>query len=235
MRRRPLFVGAIVAVIGVALVLLGLQRGADGASAAVSGPSPTSSTAEETPSSRTGAPSTAPGPSTTTAPPSAATGPAATAEPPAPPPTALETGPALRIPGIGLAADLHAEGLRDGKINPPAGTVMWFTGYGRVAPGEVGTSVIAGHVVANGRADVFNRLSRVTVGDEVQVVGEDGVQTFRVVRAGVVDKDELTVDRSVWGANSSVRRLAIITCDDAFGFRSDGHRVANYVVIAEPS
>ena len=164
-----------------------------------------------------------------------ATGPAATAEPPAPPATALETGPALRIPGIGLDADLHAEGLRDGRINPPAGTVMWFTGYDRVAPGEVGTAVIAGHVVASGRADVFNRLSEVAVGDEVQVVGDDGVETFRVVRAGVVDKDELTVDQTVWGANSSVRRLAIITCDDAYGFRDDGHRVANYVVIAEPA
>ncbi|MGA8044662.1 MAG: class F sortase [Dermatophilaceae bacterium] len=238
MRRRPLVVGAIVAVIGVALVLLGLQRGADGASAVGSDPSPTTS-----PSGATREPGTttseAPGSSMTAVPPGTttgpATGPAATAEPPAPPATALETGPTLRIPGIGLDADLHAEGLRGGKINPPARTVMWFTGYDRVAPGEVGTSVIAGHVVANGRADVFNRLSRVAVGDKVQIVGDDGVETFRVVRAGVVDKDELTVDQAVWGANSSVRRLAIITCDDAFGFRSDGHRVANYVVIAEPA
>ena len=231
MRRRPLVVGAIVAVIGVALVLLGLQRGADGVSAG-SDPSPTASgTSASSPT--TGSTSALEATPTTGL--ATATGPAATAEPPAPPATALETGPALRIPDIGLDADLHAEGLRDGRINPPARTVMWFTGYDRVAPGDVGTSVIAGHVVANGRPDVFNRLSEVAVGDEVQVVGDDGVETFRVVRAGVVDKDELTVDQTVWGANSSVRRLAIITCDDAYGFRDDGHRVANYVVIAEPA
>lgn len=229
MRRRPRFVGAIVAVIGVALVLLGLQRGAD----VVSAGSDPASTVSGTPvTSPTAGSTSASGPVTAAA---TASGPPATAEPPAPPATALETGPALRIPGIGLDADLHAEGLRDGRINPPAGTVMWFTGYDRVAPGEVGTAVIAGHVVASGRADVFNRLSQVAVGDEVQVVGDDGVETFRVVRAGVVDKDELTVDQTVWGANSSVRRLAIITCDDAYGFRDDGHRVANYVVIAEPA
>lgn len=235
MRRRPLFVGAIVAVIGVALVLLGLQRGADGVSAAGSDPSRTASASTTSASSPTTGSTAGPEATPTTTGGATATGPAATAEPPAPPATALETGPVLRIPGIGLDADLHAEGLRDGKINPPARTVMWFTGYDRVAPGAVGTSVIAGHVVANGRPDVFNRLSRVAVGDEVQVVGDEGVETFRVVRAGVVDKDELTVDQTVWGANSSVRRLAIITCDDAYGFRSDGHRVANYVVIAEPA
>lgn len=224
MRRRPLIVGAIVAVIGVALVLLGIQRGADGVPEAGRPSAGTESTTEGA------TPGTAPGQGSVTA-----TGPAPTAEPPPPPSTPLETGPTLRIPDIGLDAGLHAEGLRDGKINPPAGTVMWFTGFDRVAPGEVGTSVIAGHVVAGGRADVFNGLSEVAVGDEVQIVGDDGVETFRVVRAGVVDKDELTVDQTVWGANSAVRRLAIITCDDAFGFRTDGHRVANYVVIAEPA
>jgi LPXTG-site transpeptidase (sortase) family protein len=131
---------------------------------------------------------------------------------------------------------MHAEGLRAGRINPPAGTVMWFNGQGRVAPGEVGTSVIAGHVASGGRPDVFGKLSRVRVGDRVEVTGTDGVaRSFRVVRAGVVDKRDLTTDYSVWGPNSSVRRLAIITCDDAFGFRGDGHRVANYVVIAEPA
>lgn len=148
----------------------------------------------------------------------------------------MSTGPVLRIPGIDLRADLHAEGLRDGKINPPAGSVMWFTGYDRVEPGVVGTSVIAGHVVAGGRPDAFANLARVSVGDRVEIAAADGsTSVFRVVRAGVVDKDALTTDQEVWGANSSVRRLAIVTCDDAYGFRDDGHRVANYVVIAEPA
>ena len=142
----------------------------------------------------------------------------------------------LVIPGIGLHKRLHAEGLRGGKINPPAGTVMWFTGSNRVRPGQVGTAVIAGHVVSRGSGDAFARLADVGVGDRIRLTGTGGgVDTYRVVRAGVVDKDALTTDQAVWGSNSSVRRLAIITCDDARGFRSDGHRVANYVVIAEPA
>jgi sortase (surface protein transpeptidase) len=216
MNKRPLLVvGGLVAIVGAALILFWIQRGADAGSAVAS---------PETSPSSTASPS-----ATTTATPSA------TAEPPqgnAPDPS----GHVLSIPGIDLEAELHSEGLRDGKVNPPAGSVMWFTGFDRVEPGAVGTSVIAGHVVANGSPDRFADLAQVEVGDEVQVTGPDGEPaTFTVVRAGVVDKDELTTDQAVWGANTSVPRLAIITCDDAYGFRDDGHRVANYVVIAEPA
>jgi LPXTG-site transpeptidase (sortase) family protein len=214
MQRRPLLVvGGLVAIVGAALILLWIQRGADaGSQAAPQGSTSPSASAAATPGT-----------------------PSVTAEPPrgdAP----EGSGHVLRIPGIDLEADLHAEGLRDGKVNPPAGTVMWFTGLDRVAPGEVGTSVIAGHVVAGGEPDRFADLAQVEVGDQVEVLDPDGEPaTFTVVRAGVVDKDELTTDQAVWGANTSVQRLAIITCDDAFGFRDDGHRVANYVVIAEPA
>jgi LPXTG-site transpeptidase (sortase) family protein len=218
MQRRPLLVGALVALVGAALILFWVQRGADAVPDASAGAATASVTTAPTPTPSATSPTATPD----------------TAEPP--PSTAVSTGATLRIPGIDLAAGLHPEGLREGKINPPAGTVMWFTGYDRVAPGAVGTSVIAGHVVAGGRSDVFANLSRVRVGDRVELAGTDGTtRAFTVVRAGVVDKDDLTTDQTVWGGNSSVRRLAIITCDDAYGFRGDGHRVANYVVIAEPA
>ncbi|MGA8047659.1 MAG: class F sortase, partial [Dermatophilaceae bacterium] len=196
-------------------VLLWIQRGADAGSQVASPETSATSTVSQS-STPSGTPST-------------------TAEPPRGN-AADPSGHVLRIPGIDLEAELHSEGLRDGKVNPPAGSVMWFTGLDRVAPGEVGTSVIAGHVVAGGNPDRFAELAQVEVGDEVQVTTPDGEPaTFTVVRAGVVDKDDLTTDQAVWGANTSVRRLALITCDDAFGFRDDGHRVANYVVIAEPA
>ena len=146
----------------------------------------------------------------------------------------MASGISLRIPGIALDAELHAEGLRGGRINPPAGTVMWYTGHDRVAPGEIGTAVIAGHVVAHGRPDRFADLAKVKVGDVVELTDADSnPQPYSVVRAEVVDKDALTTDGWVWGDNTSVERLAIVTCDDAYGFRGDGHRVANFVVIAE--
>ena len=209
MQRRPLLVGGLVLLVGAALILFWIMRGADTVDGAGSSTVQTTSTA--------------------------AASPTATAEPPSGE-VPDSSGHVLRIPGIDLEADLHAEGLRGGKVNPPAGTVMWYTGHDRVEPGAVGTAVIAGHVIAGGREDRFANLAEVQVGDQVELTAPDGsTSTFTVVRAEVVDKDDLTTDQTVWGTNDSVRRLAIITCDDAYGFRDDGHRVANYVVIAEPA
>ena len=54
-----------------------------------------------------------------------------------------------------------------------------------------------------------------------------------MTRAGAIDKKKVTTDQTVWGANTSRTRLAIITCDDASGLRGGGHRVASLVVIAD--
>jgi LPXTG-site transpeptidase (sortase) family protein len=120
-----------------------------------------------------------------------------------------------------------------GKVNPPAGRAMWVRGYGRVKPGNVGTSVVAGHVVASGHDDVFADLSSVRVGNTVVVRTGTATRTYVVRRAAVVKKLALTHDADVWGQNGSTRRIVLITCDDEFGYRSDGHRVANYVVVAD--
>ena len=122
----------------------------------------------------------------------------------------------------------------DGTIDPPSGTVMWFKGYERVRPGAMGTAVIAGHVATGERRDAFADLADVDVGDSVEVLDPDGRRLrYTVTRAGAIDKQKVTTDQDVWGVNTTTSRLAIITCDDAFGYRNDGHRVANFVVIAE--
>jgi LPXTG-site transpeptidase (sortase) family protein len=141
----------------------------------------------------------------------------------------------LRIGSIDLDHEVVPMGVSaEGKIDPPPGTVMWFTGLDRVQPGSVGTSVIAGHVAIGGKADSFADLRKVNVGDTVDVVAQDGkTVAFRVVRASAIDKAKVVQDQAVWGPNTSKPRLAIVTCDDAFGFRDDGHRVANFVVIAD--
>ena len=121
----------------------------------------------------------------------------------------------------------------DGTIDPEPGSIMWFQGFDRVRPGRVGTAVIAGHVASGGRRDVFANLADVDVGDRVQVVDKGKTMTYRVTRASAINKYDVTSDEAVWGRNTSRSRLAIITCDDAFGFRGDGHRVANFVIIAD--
>ena len=152
--------------------------------------------------------------------------------------TAEESAPAayrLAIPSIGLDHAMSRGGLSpDGTIDPPPGTVMWFNGLDRVRPGSVGTAVIAAHVVAADKRDVFADLADVDVGDAVHVVVANGTTAkYTVTRAGAINKDDVTTDQTVWGTNTSRSRLAIITCNDSQGFRRDGHRVANFVVIAE--
>lgn len=150
------------------------------------------------------------------------------------PPARHVSGVRLEVPSIGLDLDVHGGGVSSsGRVVPPVGRATWVRGFGRVAPGGVGTAVVAGHVSAHGRRDVFADLSSVRVGHELVVRSGSVVRTYAVTRVSVVDKAKLTRDAEVWGPNGSHRRLVLITCDDDLGYREDGHRVANYVVVAE--
>lgn len=140
----------------------------------------------------------------------------------------------MRIPAVGLSTRIESQGLRDGKVNPAPGQVIWFTGYDRVRPGAVGTTVIAGHVISDGRADAFAALERLSTGDGIVLDYPDGQHLrFEVISTDVVGKDALTTNRNLWGTNTDTRRVVLVTCDDELGFRSDGHRRANFVAIAE--
>lgn len=140
----------------------------------------------------------------------------------------------LSIPAVGLSTSLEAQGLRGGKVNPDPGQVIWFTGYDRVRPGATGTSVIAGHVISGGQPDSFAALEQLTKGDGVLLSYPGGATLrFEVTSTDIVDKDELTTSAQVWGANSDTRRVVLVTCDDQLGFRTDGHRKANFVAVAE--
>lgn len=217
MAARPLrAVGVALLVLAVALLTWVMQR--DGASVpAVAAPAATSPAPSVTPT--TAGPTPTPSPTAT----------------PSPTRKAPSTdGLRIRIPAIGLDHVMRGEGLSsNGTIDPDPGTVMWFKGYERVRPGTVGTAVIAAHVATGQRADVFADLADVEVGDTVEVFEDGASVTYRVTRASAIDKKKVTTDQAVWGANNSRTRLAIITCDDAFGLRGDGHRVANFVVIAD--
>lgn len=149
---------------------------------------------------------------------------------PRPPPWSL-TVDAAAIDQPVVPGGLTAEGT----INPDRGQLIWFTGYDRVEPGEVGTAVLSGHVSYEGVPDVFADLHRVASGDEVVMRRGDGsAQSYVVTEVDIVDKAALQRDVRVWGDQRETRRLVLVTCDDELGFREDGHRAANLVVIAEP-
>lgn len=145
-------------------------------------------------------------------------------------------GPELVIESIGLKTTPRGGGVTStGTINPPSGQAMWVQGFDRVRPGAEGTAVVAGHVAYNGENDIFAKLPEVEVGQEVRLVAGDETLDLVVTRAEIVDKHKLTRDEEVWGENTSTRRVVLITCDDELGYGSDGHRLANYVVVAEPA
>ena len=140
----------------------------------------------------------------------------------------------LSARSIGVKGSIRRIQARNGVVNPPSGRITWVSGYGRVRPGEVGTAVIAGHVVDGRRPDVFYRLQEIDRGDKVTVWDSDGKPVvYTVTATRVATKTSVSRDPVVWGGNRSVRRIALITCDDDQGYRADGHRVANFVAIAE--
>lgn len=154
--------------------------------------------------------------------------------------TAVATSPGDQVAWVSLAAagvndPVSPQGLSsNGTVSPPQGQVIWFTGYARVEPGHVGTAVIAAHVSYRGTPDAFAELYRTEPGDVVRVGYRDGtVLEIPVRRTEIVDKGELQYSTTVWGQNSSTRRVVLITCDDTYGYRPDGHRAANFVVVAE--
>ncbi|MDN5716795.1 MAG: class F sortase [Janibacter sp.] len=147
---------------------------------------------------------------------------------------ATDPATSLSIPAVGLSTQIEPQGLRGGKVNPDPGQVIWFTGYDRVRPGATGTTVIAGHVISGGEADSFAALEQLTKGDGVVLAYPGGATLrFEVTSTDIVDKDELTTSTQVWGGNDDTRRVVLVTCDDELGFRTDGHRTANFVAVAE--
>lgn len=159
---------------------------------------------------------------------------------PAPTDSVVATTPGDQVAWVSLTAagvdhPITPQGLSpQGTVNPPQGQVIWFTGYDRVEPGHLGTAVVAAHVSYRGVPDVFTGLHRAEPGDLVRVGYRDGiVMELPVVRTEIVDKGELQYSTTVWGANRSTRRVVLITCDDTYGYRPDGHRAANFVVVAE--
>jgi hypothetical protein len=155
---------------------------------------------------------------------------------PAPPPRQLPT--LLRIPAIGVEAPTVPVGLvADGAMEIPVdvSTIGWYEpgeGVG-VAPGQIGTAVLAGHVDSRTQgAGAFYRLRDLAVGDEVVIEHADGgSSTWRITEVIQYPKDQLPIDEVfVWDGPP---RLALITCGGAFDWTVRSY-TDNLVVHAEP-
>lgn len=122
----------------------------------------------------------------------------------------------LEIGAIGVDSDVMDLGLRpDGSMEVPAGgfPAGWYTGS--PVPGQLGPSILAGHVDWGGSPGVFYRLRELEQGDDVTVVSQDG-NTVRFVVSAVEQypKDAFPTDK-VYG-DIDHPGLRLITCGGQF-------------------
>jgi len=140
----------------------------------------------------------------------------------------------VTIPAIDVSSDvLHLGDTADGAIQVPslpaqAGDAAWYEGS--VTPGELGTSVIEGHLDSYQGPAVFFRLGALRPGDRVDVHLADGMTAvFRVTGVRRYLKSNFPA-RAVYGT-ASYAALRLITCGGAFDYAT-GHYLSSVVVFA---
>lgn len=139
----------------------------------------------------------------------------------------------LSIPAIKVHSDLLHLGLDgDGALEVPAkdhyDQAAWYTGS--PTPGELGPSVIEGHLDDVGSTpSVFFDLAKLRTGDRITVTRADHrkarFEVYRVQRYAVDDFPT----KAVYG-DTPDSQLRLITCGGALN--SDGHHQDNTVVYA---
>lgn len=137
------------------------------------------------------------------------------------------------IPSIGVHAPLAKMGQTDaGSVATPPfsepGTAGWYGGS--VTPGEVGTSLIVGHVDTHRGPAVFYLLSALRQGDPVEVDRSDhSTAVFTVDSVRAILRTDFD-DRKVY-ADASRPELRLITCGGTFDRKTQEYS-SNVVVFA---
>lgn len=141
----------------------------------------------------------------------------------------------ITIQKIGVSAPVSDIGLLpNGRVEEPPLSKPNLVGWYKegVTPGEIGPSVLLGHVDANGEQAVFYRLKELKAGDQIQVARKDNTTaTFAVQQIQRVDKDAFP-HKKVFGAQLDHASLRLVTCGGAFDPKS-GHYKDNVIVYAK--
>lgn len=137
----------------------------------------------------------------------------------------------VRIPALGVTSDVMRLGLQDdGSMEVPQGAypVGWYEGS--PMPGQLGASVLAGHVDWEGEPGAFYGLRELQPGDTVAIDRADGtVVTFVVDRVEEHLKDQFPTEL-VYG-DIDHPGLRLITCGGAFD-EETGDYQSNVIVFA---
>jgi hypothetical protein len=137
----------------------------------------------------------------------------------------------IMIPTIGVSASFVRLGLKpDGEMETPGDPdkVGWYTES--PTPGELGPSIVAGHVTWNRNPSVFFRLGALRPGDRVQIRRADGkTAVFTVTKVASYPKDRFPTTEVYGNVNHAGLRL--ITCGGEY-VKSAHRYLANVVVYA---
>jgi Sortase domain len=139
----------------------------------------------------------------------------------------------ITISSLNVRAVVNSVGLAaDGTIDVPpldrAHEAGWYDQSS--TPGEIGSSVIVGHVDTQSGPAVFHQLTRMRPGDTVEVAREDRtVAVFQVERTERFDKSHLPADQ-VYG-DFTKPNLRLITCGGRWVGGQTGY-AENVVVFA---
>jgi Sortase domain len=140
----------------------------------------------------------------------------------------------LQIPAVSLDVGLQQVGLQaDGVLGPPSSPseAGWYTGS--AAPGDVGLTVIVGHVDSKRGPGVFFRLDDLQAGDQATIERSDGrLVAYRVTTVEYYPKERFPTDQVYRPTSTS--QLRLITCGGEFDYRSGSYEY-NVVVYATAS
>lgn len=127
----------------------------------------------------------------------------------------------LRIPSIGVDANIQAVGQNTkGEMDIPKGENAYIdTGWYSLGakPGEIGTAVIDGHLDTRSLIDpgVFRDLDELVVGDVVEVIDDNGTLfRFRVTGSKVLGADADATE--VFASTTDKAHLNLITCSGSW-------------------
>jgi len=139
----------------------------------------------------------------------------------------------LKIPAINVDAAVESVGQApDGAMDVPKdfNETAWYDLGAR--PGAPGNAVVDGHVDSTTGKAVFWDLRKLVSGDQIVVVGDDGVERpFVVTASEAYSRAGVPLDR-VFGPTTETH-LNLITCDSSTAFdRTRGEYAGNLVVYA---
>jgi sortase (surface protein transpeptidase) len=151
-----------------------------------------------------------------------------------PDPLAASAPTRVTVPSISAESSLVATGLKEnGSLEvPPVSQPMQASWFDQSpTPGEVGPSVVLGHVNGGGQPGIFAKLKDVVAGAQVFVDRADGQRAvFEVSRVDTIPKDSFPTD-AVYNDTANPQ-LRLITCGGDYD-RGARSYLSNVIVYAD--